>query len=183
MDISKNYKKSKLKDLCENDLRKNVIIPLLMKMHYFDCVENHHSNEKGKDIICKEYDERFDTFKYVAVIVKTTDITGSSSSSNSIFNLVVQVKQAINEPYKDIYNLSEINIDKCIIITTGRIIPQALESIYNTLKREHLDKLISVAIDIEKLLSLIDKNFPEYWLEDENELKFYVKKEIFLLTI
>lgn len=182
MEISKNYKRNKLQGLCENELRKTVVVPLLTKMQYFDCVENHSSNEKGKDIICKEYDERYDSFRYIAVIIKASDITGSSSNSKSIFNIMVQVKQAINEPYKDIYNLSEINIDKCIIITSGRILPQALEAIYSTLKREHLDKLISAVVDIEKLISLIDRHFPEYWLEDENQLDILCKEKNILLN-
>ncbi len=167
--ISIEGKKEKIQKLTESELRKEVLIPLLVKMGFIDPIEYHHNNEKGKDIICKEFDEKFNKYKYIAVIVKVDDITGSSSANNSIFTVINQIKQAVNEPFKHIYDIREIHIDECIVITSKRIKAPALESIYHTLKAEHIDKAIREFIDISKLLSLIDKNFVEYWKQEENK--------------
>jgi hypothetical protein len=157
--------------LKEDELREKILIPLFSKMGFLDPILHHHSNEKGKDIVIKEYDPKFKKITYIAVVVKAGDVNGSASSSSSYFALLNQVKQAFNEPYKHIYELKEVNIDQVIIVISGRFLPTSLDSIYNTLKAERLDKAIKEPIDINRLPELIDEYFPEYWNEYENEHK------------
>lgn len=182
MNLSKKEKIKLITNLNESELRTNVLIPLLLKMGFIDCIEHHHNNEKGKDIICKEFDERFDKYNYIAVIVKADDITGSASSNNSYFALINQIKQSINDPYKHIYDLNEVYMDQCLIITSGRFLPTALESVYNTLKKENINKVIREAIDINKLIDLIDKYFNEFWDENANEIEIIVNERNILLN-
>jgi hypothetical protein len=172
-----------IQSLNEADLREKVLIPLFSKMGFIDPILHHYSNEKGKDIILKEVDTKFNKTNYLSVVVKAGDVTGSSSStSSSYFALINQVRQSLNEPYKHIYELKEVNIDQVIIVTSGRFLPTSLESIYGTLKAERLDKLIREPIDINKLLTLIDDHFSEYWDEYIDETKSLIEQRNYLLN-
>jgi len=171
-----------LQDLSEDALRQTVLIPLLSKMGFIDPIHHHHQNEKGKDIVCKEYDTVFKKTKYIAVVVKKGNITGSSSSSDGYFNVINQIKQSLNEPYKHIYELREITIDQCLLVASGKFLATSLESIYGTLKAERLDKAIRDTIDVDRLINLIDDNFPEYWDEYETEKEFLVNQRNNLLN-
>jgi len=151
-------------------------------MGFIDPIEHHHNNERGKDIVCKEFDEKFNKYNYISLIVKTGDITGSSSSNGSMFNIINQLKQSINDPYKHIYDVKEVYIDSCMIVTNGTIKPTALESIYSTLRSEHIDKAIREIIDISNLVSLIDKYLPEYWHEEENKYDRLINERNHLLN-
>ncbi len=175
-------KKNLIQNLNEDDLRQKVIIPLLSKLGFIDPIHHHHSGEKGKDIVCKEYDRVFKKTKYLAVIVKKGDITGSSSSSDGYFNVINQLKQAINESYKHVYELKEVFIDQCLLITSGKFLATSLESIYCTLRAERIDKVIRDAIDIDKLIHLIDENYSEFWSEFLDERESLINQRNYLLN-
>lgn len=175
-------KKQLIQNLTEDEFRQKVLIPLLSKLGFIDPIHHHHAGEKGKDVICKEYDAVFKKTKYLAVIVKKGNITGSSSSSDGYFNVINQVKQAINEPYKDIYELKEVYIDQCLLVTSGKFLATSLDSIYGTLKSERIDKAIRDAIDIDKLIRLIDENYNEFWSEFIDEKEALINQRNFLLN-
>jgi hypothetical protein len=156
-------KREHLLQLTEDDLRREVLIPLLAKLGFHDPILHHHAGEKGKDIVCKELDDKFGKTRYLAVVVKRGDITGSASGSNGYFTVINQIKQALNEPYKHVYDLREVAIDQVILVASGEFLPTALESVYGTLKTERLDKAIRDAINLGKLVHLINTAFPEYW--------------------
>lgn len=175
-------KKQFTQNLTEDDLRQKVLIPLLSKLGFIDPIHHHHTGEKGKDIICKEYDPVFKKTKYIAVVVKKGNITGSSSSSDGYFNIINQIKQAINEPYKHIYELKEVYIDQCLLVASGRFLATSLDNIYGTLKSERIDKAIRDAIDIDRLIRLIDENYNEFWSEFLDEKEALVRQRNFLLN-
>ncbi|MES2728057.1 MAG: hypothetical protein V4643_13200 [Bacteroidota bacterium] len=171
-----------IQSLNEADLREKVLIPLFTKMGFIDPILHHHSNEKGKDIVLKEIDTKFNKTYYLSVVVKAGDVTGSSSGSSGYFALINQVKQSINEPYKHIYELKEVLIDQVIIVISGKFLATSLESIYGTLKAERLDKSIREPIDINKLIRLIDEHFSEYWDEYNDETKALIEQRNYLLN-
>jgi len=171
-----------IESLKEDELREKVLIPLFTKMGFIDPVLHHHNNEKGKDIILKEYDSKFRKTLFLAVVVKAGDVNGSASGNSSYFALINQVKQALNEPYRHVYEIKEVLIDQVIIVISGKFLPTALDSIYGTLKQERLDKAIREPIDINKLISLIDEHFTEYWGEFENEPESLVQQRNNLLN-
>lgn len=171
-----------IQDLNEADLREKVLIPLFTKMGFIDPILHHHSNEKGKDIILKEIDTKFNKTYYISVVVKAGNVTGSSSGSSSYFALLNQVKQSINEPYKHIYDLKEVYIDQVIIVISGKFKPTSLDSIFGTLKIEKLDKSIREPIDIDRLIRLIDEHFSEYWKEFNDETKALLIQRNYLLN-
>lgn len=171
-----------LKSLNEDELRSKLLVPLFTKMGFIDPIVHHHSNEKGKDIVLKEFDSKFKNTRYIAVVVKAGDINGSASGNLSYFTLINQIKQAVNEPYKHIYDLKEVFIDQIIIIISGRFLATSLESVYGTLKQDKLDKTIREPIDINRLSNLIDEYFPEYWKGYENEYDSLVEQRNNLLN-
>lgn len=90
--MTPEQKLAELKKLDEQTLRTTVVIPLLSKMGYQDPLEYHHSGERGKDIVCKDKDDRFKKISFVAVIAKAGDITASASGNDSIFTILNQLK-------------------------------------------------------------------------------------------
>ena len=159
-----------LRKLNESQLRKEVLVPLFEKMGFKDVIQYHGSVEKGKDIIFYELD-KFDEKIYTGVVVKAGDITGSVSSSSGAMNVLNQIQQTLNEPYTDIYGLKELKIDRCIVITTGEITPQSIESIKGSLKGFNLDKLLSF-FDGSKVVDLLEKHMPDYFF---NEIECYTR--------
>jgi len=179
--ISKEVKLKRLRDLSEDVLRKQVLIPLLTSMGFVDVIENHHNNEKGKDLICKEFDEKFGDFKYISVIVKKGDISGSASDKGGISNIINQIRQSINEPYSHVYETKRVKITEYLVVVSGTIKPTALESIMGTISNEHIDIAMRHVLDGEKLVRLIDKHYKEYWLNDERKYETIVKERDRLL--
>ncbi len=168
--MEKKEKLDMLRKLNESRLRKEVLVPLFEKMGFKDVIEYHGSVEKGKDIIFYEMD-KFDNKIYTGVVVKAGDITGSASSSSGAMNVLNQIQQTLNEPYTDIYGLKELKIDRCIVITTGEITPQSIESIKGSLKGFNLDKLLSF-FDGNKIVDLLEKHMPDYFF---NEIECYTR--------
>ena len=182
MDMTTKEKREHLQDLSEAALRKDVLVPLLTKLGFHDPILYHHSGEKGKDIVCKEFDEKFGKTKYIAVVVKKGNITGSASGANGYFTVLNQVKQALNEPYRHVYELREVLIDQVIIVASGDFLPTALDSVFTTLKAERLDKAIRDVIDVGRLVGLMDKHMGEYWEMVGNETASLVRQRNILLN-
>jgi signal transduction histidine kinase len=160
-----------LKGLSEEDLRAVVLIPLLIHMGLRDVIEYHGgSAEKGKDIIA-HYSGPLGDRHYVAVVAKATDIHGSVSKRGSASEVLMQAEQALNEPYTDIYDLKEVRIDECWIITSGEIKNTAVESIRGKLAKSNLDKLVRF-VDRPRLIQLISLHIPTFWHHERILLQF-----------
>lgn len=159
--MNHNEKKEILKKLDEKEFRQDLIIPLLSKMGYIAPVEYHGTNEKGKDIICFEYDKLGEQ-RFLAIVAKTGDLTGSASSNAGLMNVVTQISQAFDSPYEELFNMRQVNINEVWVMTTGKIVAGAEESVINTLRKTNLDKQIRFIRD-DRLVQLIDKHFNTYW--------------------
>jgi hypothetical protein len=161
--VDKKEKLEILKKLDEDRLRKEVLIPLFVKMGFRDVIEYHGSAEKGKDIIFSEKDAFGEKF-YTGVVVKKGDITGSASSGGAMV-VLNQIEQTFDEAYTDKYSLKEPVIDRCIVVTSGCIKVTAIESIRGRLKKTNLDKLVKF-FDGSKLVDLLDEYMPEYFFKE-----------------
>jgi len=159
--MNPNEKKEILKDLNEQELRQDLLIPLLSKMGYIAPIEYHGTNEKGKDIICFEYD-RLREQRFLAVVAKTGNLTGNAATNSGLMNVVTQVQQAFDNPYEDLYNMRQVFINEVWVVTTGKIVSGAQESVINTLRKTNLDKQIRIIGD-DRLIQLIDTYFSTYW--------------------
>jgi hypothetical protein len=154
-------KKEILNSISEKEFRQDLIIPLLSKMGYLAPIEYHGTVEKGKDIICFEYD-RLNEQRFLSVVAKTGDLTGNAATNSGLMNVVNQIQQAFDNPYEDLYNMRQVFINEVWVMTTGKIVSGAQESVINTLRKNNLDKQIRIIGD-DRLIYLIDKHFSTYW--------------------
>lgn len=154
-------KKEILNNLNEKEFRQDLIIPLLSKMGYLAPIEYHGTNERGKDIICFEYD-RLNEQRFLSVVAKTGDLSGNAATNSGLMTVVNQVQQAFDSPYEDLYNMRQVFINEVWVMTTGKIVSGAQDSVINTLRKNNLDKQIRIIGD-DRLIHLIDKHFSTYW--------------------
>jgi signal transduction histidine kinase len=160
-----------LKGLDEEQLRTLVLVPLLKRMGMRDVILYHGaSSEKGKDISCY-YDGPLEDRHYVAVVAKTGNIHGSVSKRGNAAEALIQAEQSLNEPYTDIYDLKQLRIDECWIMTSGEIKNTAVESIRGKLAKSNLDKLVRF-IDRARLISLLSLHIPDFWHRERYVFQF-----------
>ena len=151
-----------LSNLDEAQLRSIVLVPLLRHMGMQGVVEYHGgSAEKGKDILCY-YAGPLGERRYVGIVVKTTNLHGAVSTRGSGSEVLYQVEQALNEPYTDVYDLKEVSLDECWVITSGEIKNTAVESVRGKLAKSNLHKTTRF-VDRNRLIELIDTHMPGFW--------------------
>lgn len=174
--MNHNEKKEILKKLSEKEFRQDLIIPLLSKMGYIAPIEYHGTNERGKDIICFEYDKLKEQ-RFLSVVAKIGDMTGDASTDKGLMNVVNQVQQAFDNPYEDLFNMKQVLINEVWIMTTGRIVSGAEESVIRTLRKNNLDKQIRFIRD-DRLIQLIDTYFGTYWnSSDETKESVIIQRD------
>jgi hypothetical protein len=156
-----NSKMDQLLKLDEKALRESVLVPLLTRMGFKAVTIYHGPRERGKDIICFDFD-RLGNREYFAVVAKVTDLDGSVSTSNNLREAVYQVEQCFDIPYQDLFGMTRVVIDRVWIITSGRIKSGAEESVYSHLEKQNLSRVVRF-IARQQLLQLIDEHYPEYW--------------------
>ena len=153
----------KLGELDEKGLREDVLLPLLTRLGCKAPTIYHGPQERGKDIITYT-DDLLGQREYLAVVAKAVDLSGSVSSSTGLSAVLHQVQQCFDIPYEDLFGMTKISIDRVWIVTSKRILPGAETSIFSTLEKNNLRKLIRF-ISGEQLAKLIDEKFPEFWDE------------------
>lgn len=154
-------KVKRLRALSEARLRQEVLVPLLGRMGYRAVCEYHGTREYGKDIVCFDID-RLRHRRYLAVVAKTADLSGSVSSNRGLTEALNQAEQCFNTDYHDLFGMHSISMDAVWVVTSGRLIPGAAESVLGKLKKSNLNKLTRF-IAGEQLVELIDEHFPSYW--------------------
>lgn len=154
-------KAERLAKLTELEFRQQVLIPLLKAMGFSDVHEFHGTDEKGKDLIFREVSRLKEVFVHAAVVSKN-DITGKVGDTKSAERILAQVRMALEEPYVDIYTGRTTIIDRCWVITSGRILSTAIDRISGHLQRSHLDKLVRF-VDGTRVIGLVDEAYPQYW--------------------
>jgi hypothetical protein len=158
-------KKKKLQSIDERELRENVLVPLLQALGYSGVYTFHGPTEKGKDIIFRETSKIGESIVYAAV-VSTANITAKVGDPNSAQRILDQVQMALDEPFEDKFTGRDTEVERCWVITSGRMLPSATASISNSLKKYNLSKVVRF-IDVDQLIELIDQSFPGYWTHDE----------------
>jgi len=88
------------------------------------------------------------------------------------------VKQALNEPYVDVYGLKRVTADRCLVITSDTIVPGCAETILGTIESEQLQRALKFA-DGAWLVQKIDEHMPTYFGEkDGSEIIKEKEKQI-----
>lgn len=151
-----------LSNLNEVQLRDVVLVPLLNRLGMNDVIHRHGGvAEKGKDIVAY-YLDLLGERRYVAIIAKANDIHGAVGKPGNAGEVLLQVQQAIDSPYTDPYELTNISIDECWVVTTGVIKSTAMESVQGTLERSNIHKLVRF-IDRNRLVELLGRFYPEFF--------------------
>lgn len=154
-----------IKTLDERTFRGNVLIPLFKSMGFNDVRDNHGVYEKGKDIIFRSLTPWGEVEIYAAVVTMN-DITGNTSHDNYARRALDQIKMALSQPYTDIYTGRTSKVDRCWFISAGNIKGASMESISGELDSLYLDRIITF-FDIDRIIQLIDKYYPQYWFRKE----------------
>ncbi len=165
-------KLKKLRELDEKGLREDVLLPLLTRLGYKAPTIYHGPQERGKDIITYR-DGLLGQREYLAVVAKAVDLSGNVSSSTGLSAVLHQVQQCFDIPYEDLFGMTKVSINRVWIVTSKRIRQGAETSIFSTLEKNNLGKLIHF-ISGEKLAWLIDEKYPTFWdesLEPANVLR------------
>ncbi len=150
-----------IKSLNEKAFRGNVLIPLINAMGFSDARDNHGVYERGKDIIFRSLTPWGDVEVYAAVVTMN-DITGNANNDNYSRRALDQIKMALSQPYTDIYTGRTSKIDRCWFVSAGNIKGASMESISGELDSLYLDRIVTF-FDIDRVIQLIDKYYPQYW--------------------
>lgn len=147
----------KLQLMMENDLTKNVIIPVLNKLGFIKVEFHGGTSEEGKDIICWERDN-LDNIRVIVSQVKHFKLTKIASDSKSLNTIVNQLSQCFTKriPYQDktFYTPYEAYLITTYPVDTGVLLSRFSE--YPVL----VDRKINI-IDSTKLVELIFKHKPD----------------------
>ena len=154
-------KLEKLRQLDERSLRENVLLPLLTRLGCKAPTIYHGPQERGKDIITYTTDP-LGQREYIAVVAKAVDLGGSVSSSTGLREVIHQVEQCFDIPYEDLFGMTRVSIDRVWIVTSRKILSGAETSIFSSLAKNNLTKLIR-CIAGEQLVDLLDDKYPAFW--------------------
>ena len=109
-----------LKKIKENELRKDILIPLFEAMGFRDVTDFHGTQELGKDIVMWKEDETGSRENY-AIVAKASRVTGNASKV--ISEIRTQVDQCFGSPYT--VKGSSQTVHKCWIVSSNQIKPAA----------------------------------------------------------
>jgi len=176
--ISKN-KLSILREIeSEKKFRDQVLEILFKKMGYKGVEIIHGSQEHGKDIVFYEIDKRTNSEINYAVVVKLGKLkAGSGADRNNIVNVYTQVSRAFSVSYDDPIRRRKIKPNRVWVVTNGNITPSAKKEIlaYFGNERGIVERNVEF-FDDRRLVDIIDKYWPDYFISDEPFLMDYCAK-------
>ena len=154
--------------LKEDQLRKEVLIPLFTKMGFQDVYEYHGGSlEQGKDVVMWKQEGMRERVNY-GVVVKAQKISGKVTSRSSAGEVLLQISQCFNSPYKDPITGGSRSVDRCYVICSKQITKEALNAMSGTLASQNLDKVTDF-IRGAKLRELVAQYLP--WKDTIDRLK------------
>jgi hypothetical protein len=141
----------------ENDLSKEVIVPLFKKIFNSRVEFTGGGIEKGRDILVYKKDE-FGFNDFIGVQVKKLKAT-PNSSTNSFQQLLVQLTQMKSEGVVDQFTGQKVKLSNLIFVTPYQISDRSFDS-HTSAYKAVLDIGVKI-IDGQHLLGLIKENMPE----------------------
>ena len=179
--VTKN-KQEKLDFL--HDIKKETEIHTLLseilpKLGFGDVIVTHERGnmpENGKDLICSRHDQLENKKDWYAFVVKKGTISGTSIQINEIES---QIKDCFKYEYKSLKTTTErVRINKVKVVTNEHFSSGAKDKI---LSNPGVDRANVDFWDDERLIALIDNNYPQYWQNGSPAYKEYVER--FLVSI
>ncbi|WP_191907360.1 NACHT domain-containing protein [Vibrio diabolicus] len=144
-------------ELRENDLSKNVLVPLFSQIYGCRVVFTGGGCEKGRDIIIYQKDP-LGHDHFIGIQVKKIQAT-PNSSSNSFQQLLNQLSQMAHEPAICPESGREVKLSELIFITPYEIPEKSFDTHCGAYK-DIISQGVKV-IDGKKVLSLIEQHKPE----------------------
>lgn len=157
--------KEQVRRMKEDELRREILIPLLKRMGFRDVYEHHGGeNEQGKDIVCWKPDE-LDNRRNYALVVKATTITGDAAQGKgSAANVWTQIHQCFGQPFADVRTGEACQVHHCWVVTNQGFTKAGRASLHSVLASAGKDRNVTF-IDIDQLWRLIKKHWPQaVWL-------------------
>lgn len=169
----------RLKD--ENELRVELVIPLLRKMgHFSEVLDNQGPNEAGVDVIGVSTSP-FTKPEYTAFILKKGKITLASADKKNNLVMIVetQVTQAQRQPLSHPRLQDERSFaSRFVVLADGSISNQAESALRSSFKDLNIDFIAQ-----DRLINLIDEHWPEFYEDRRPFLSTYAKKLLDSLNI
>lgn len=148
------------------------ILPELGFKDVYITHERGNKSERGKDLICSFEDIVEEKKDWIAFVVKKGVVAGKSVV---IQDIIAQTKDCFEFEYKDTIKGLRIRISKVKIVTNRHFSSEAERNIGDN---NNFDKANIAFWDEEKLIQLIDKHYPQYWLKGSKSYKKYVERFI-----
>ena len=133
------------------ELKEQIIIPILLKLEFFNIVHNTEENTNGKDIIFTKISD-FDEYEFYCAKIFTKDL--SDLTENEIKKIVTEIHDAFYIPFNDILSNEQKFISKMALITPFYLPDNAKKSITNKIS----------GIGIKNNIIFIDKYKIEYFI-------------------
>jgi hypothetical protein len=95
--------------------------------------------------------------------------TGFASANSGLSEVLNQVEQCFNEKYTDLFGMQTATMDEVWVVTSGRIVTGAADTVTGRLEKSNLAKLVRL-VSGEQLVHLLDEHYPAYWELDGETL-------------
>jgi hypothetical protein len=156
----------------ETDIH-TLLSELLPEMSFKDVHITHergNKSEQGKDLICSQEDTIEDKKDWIAFVVKKGIVAGKSTV---IQDIIAQTKDCFEYEYKNVIQGLRFRVNKVKVVTNAHFSNEAERNIRESNK---FDNANIDFWDEEKLIKLIDKYYPQYWVQGSKKYKKYVEK-------
>jgi len=159
----------------EDNLRKELIIPLFRKINYIT-YDNQGPDEYGTDVILKKVDV-LDNDEYTSIVLKKGDIDNKSGKATSIITTIQQQVIQAAQTALDHPEIKKNTYPNHVWIVTNGKISKSAKSTFSKLFKDQFNTLTNIEyIDNNKLASLIDKYWPEFYTDRRPFLSQYSEK-------
>lgn len=127
-------------------------------------------SEDGKDVICSYTNPADNSTEWWAFVVKKGAIRGNSSI---LADISAQAEECFEFEYVNIIKGLRVRINKVRIVTNDHFSNEAERKI----REGHKFQNANIEFwDAEKLVSLIDSKYPNYWIKGSRKYKQYIEK-------
>lgn len=161
----------------ENELRVELVVPLLKKMNaYTEVLDNQGPDEAGVDVIGVSTSP-FKMPVYTAFILKhgNINLVAADKTNNLITIIETQIRQAIRQPLSHPRLTSNRAFANHVIVITNGTISRSAEAALQKSFRETREISIDFVAQ-DRLIDQIDKHWPRFYEDRRPFLSTYAKK-------
>ncbi len=156
--LSQSLRLEWLRELPEERLRKDLVIPLYQKIAHGKVLDNHGANEFGKDVVILGTDTKGATMT-TAIVLKAGDVSQGSGRGKSQ-EIIRQIDEAATCPWMDRDSGANWMMNKIIVIASGKVKanPQKAIACY---RKGHYPGHEFEIIEGMQLLAMLEEHIPQ----------------------